>query len=349
MREADIRMEVGLDDTLAHQKRELQAQQQLMSAYAKASAVYDDPKYRAAYEETAEKFKTLGKTIADTEEEAKKTKEWFKEAERDFKLNTGSEPMSLESRLMSQIGFGKMEADNKALSNIMTTALKKGIDTSFINVTEIQEKIAEGLDIPDSEWENFVTKINEKLKELGIEPIKLNVETGEIEKVAKKTKNSWNDAANAIMSVGSALQQLQDPAAKIAGIVGEAIATIALAFAQASAKETKSGIWEWIAATAVGLGTMISTIAAIKSATAGSYAEGGIVPGNNHSDGLIASVSSGELILNRAQQNSIAGQLTNNGLGSLHLEASLDGEDIRLAVRNGNRRRGRGEYVESKS
>lgn len=48
-----------------------------------------------------------------------------------------------------------------------------------------------------------------------------------------------------------------------------------------------------------------SVIASIKSAqipSAGSYATGGIVPGNNYSDGLIANVSSGEMILTKAQQ-----------------------------------------------
>jgi hypothetical protein len=96
------------------------------------------------------------------------------------------------------------------------------------------------------------------------------------------------------------------------------------------------------------MATMLSTISAIKSATAGSYAEGGIIPGNNYNDGLVANVSSGELILNRAQQGNLASQLQNNGIGNMQLEAVIAGEDIRLAVRNANRRRGRGEYVTSK-
>lgn len=347
MREADIRMEVGLDDTLAHQKREMQAQQQLMSAYAKASAVYDDPKYRAAYTDAAERFKSLGKTIKETEDEAKKTKEWFKEAERDFKLNTGSESVSLENRLLTSLGYGRMDADNKALSNIMGKALKHGIDTSFIPVRDIQERLAEGMDIPDNTWKEIATTLNAKLKELGIEPVKIDVETGELDKMGKKVKSSWQDAANAIQAAGGALQQIENPVAKVAGLIGEAIANIALGFSQASAKEGGKGIWNWIAATAAGLGTMITTISAIKSATAGSYAEGGIVPGHNYSDGLIANVSSGELILNRAQQGVIANQLQ-GGLSDLHLETSFSTEKIRISLNNNSRRRGHGEYVTSR-
>lgn len=259
---------------------------------------------------------------------------------------------SIEDQIRTKLSDQNTATDATTFTNLLEFQIKNGLENVEIPKEYLQQAIfGERMNIPDEYWQDLVDQINAELSKLGIDPIKLNVETGEIEKVAKQTKNSWNDAANAIMSVGSALQQLQDPAAKIAGIVGEAIATIALAFAQASAKETKSGIWGWIAATAVGLGTMISTIDAIKSATAGNYAQGGTIPGNSFSgdNQIMIGTNAGELILNRAQQANIAGQLTNNGLGSLHLEASLDGEDIRLAVRNGNRRRGRGEYVESKS
>jgi hypothetical protein len=177
----------------------------------------------------------------------------------------------------------------------------------------------------------------------------INIDTSKMTKGAKEVKEGWQDAARAVQSVGAALQQIEDPGVKVAGIIAESIANIALGFAQATASDSKLGVFGWIAAIAGGLGTMISTISAIKSATAGSYAEGGIIPGNNYNDGLVANVSSGELILNRAQQNSIASQLSNNGIGNLQLEAYIDGEDIRLAVRNANRRRGRGEYVTSKT
>ena len=93
---------------------------------------------------------------------------------------------------------------------------------------------------------------------------------------------------------------------------------------------------------------MVSTIAAIKSATAGSYAEGGIIPGNNYNDGLIANVSSGELILNRAQQNSIAGQLT-SAQGGGEAQPFLDVETIWLGLGHFLKRRGMGEIVTSKS
>jgi hypothetical protein len=62
----------------------------------------------------------------------------------------------------------------------------------------------------------------------------------------------------------------------------------------------------------------------------------------------VANVSSGELILNRAQQDSVARQLTNGIGGNLQLSAVVTGEQIRLALNNNSRRRGKGEYVTSK-
>jgi hypothetical protein len=96
---------------------------------------------------------------------------------------------------------------------------------------------------------------------------------------------------------------------------------------------------------------MVSTIAAIKSATSGNYAQGGIIPGNSFSgDNLVANVNSGELILNRAQQDAIAGQLTQSPLANLEVTGILEGENIRLALVNNALRRGgsRGEYAITK-
>ena len=172
----------------------------------------------------------------------------------------------------------------------------------------------------------------------------INIDTSKMVNGAKEVKEGWQDAAHAVMSVGDALQQIEDPGAKVAGIIGQAIANIALGFAQATAAAAAGGPFAWIAAIAGGLGTMLSTIAAIKSATAGSYAEGGIIPGNNYNDGLIANVSSGELILNRAQQNSIAGQLTSNQ-GNGESKPYLDVETIWLGLGHFLKRKGMGEIV----
>ena len=78
------------------------------------------------------------------------------------------------------------------------------------------------------------------------------------------------------------------------------------------------------------------------------HAAQGFVPGNNYSDNVPLMVSSGELILNRAQQGNLASQLEGGaGLGDLNLSAVIRGEQIRLVLNNNGRRTGRGEYVQS--
>ena len=162
----------------------------------------------------------------------------------------------------------------------------------------------------------------------------------------EKLVSAYTAAANAVSSVGSALQGIEDPGAKVAGIIAQAIANIALSFA-GSLKGTFTP-WDWIAAAAAGTATMVSTIAAIKSATAGSYEEGGIVPGNSyHGDHLLAAVNSQELILSKAQSDNIASLLVagENGGGGGSSRPYVSGEQIYLGMTNYLRRSGRGEIV----
>ena len=178
------------------------------------------------------------------------------------------------------------------------------------------------------------------LSKIKIEPLKELADAGDA------AAASWEEALGSISGLGSALAAIEDPAVKVLGIVAQAIATVALSFAQALSKDTKLGVFGWIAAAAAGTAAMISTISAIKSATAGSYEQGGIVPGNSFTgDNLTANVNSGELILNRAQQNTLAAQLRQGYSNNMHLTATIKGTDIQLALNNTSRQQGRGTYV----
>lgn len=267
------------------------------------------------------------------------------------------EYISMLQEQLSQADFGSsiyssieaQLADTSTLKDLLQQSMKVGLGTSLfdamdLNGESIWEKVLSPEGVEDADWDAIVAAINAKREELDLPPIVLDVKTGDISETAKKVKSGWNDAADAIRSVGNALSQIEDPTAKVLGIIAEAIATIALTFAKSLEKTFTP--WDWIAAAAAGTATMISTIAAIKSATAGSYAQGGIVPGNSYSgDRLTANVNSGELILSRAQQDSIAMQLQDSGTPEMHLTATITGEQIRLALNNNARRTGRGEYV----
>ena len=238
--------------------------------------------------------------------------------------------------------------DETTMRTLMQTAITNGIDG--IDWDTINRMMWEGMDIPDDVWEGVLAQINEKLAELDIKPIEIDFSTGNVKKQAKEMNKDWQMAASAIQAVGSAMTAIEDPAAKVLGTIAQAVATMALSYSQASLATSNQG-WGWIAFAATGLATMLSSIAAIKSATKG-FANGGIVPGGSFSgDNLRTSdygVNSGELILNRAQQDNIAAQLQGGGMQNLNLTATVTGEQIRLALNNTGRRTGNGEYLKFK-
>ena len=169
-------------------------------------------------------------------------------------------------------------------------------------------------------------------------------------KDAKEMNKNWQAAASAIQAVGSAMTAIEDPAAKVLGTIAQAVATMALSYSQASLATSNQG-WGWIAFAATGLATMLSSIAAIKSATKG-FANGGIVPGGNFSGdnlrmpvagGGVIGLNSGELILNKAQQDTIASHLENQQVAIM--QPYVDGEKIFLGMNNTSQRMGRGEIV----
>lgn len=168
-----------------------------------------------------------------------------------------------------------------------------------------------------------------------------------LEKDGKNAAAAWNAASNAMSGVGSALSSLDDPSAKIVGLIAQAIASVASGAGQAiSAKDTTSSGWAWIGAAAAITSEMVAIISTIKSSTQ-YHANGGFVTNAGlarGTDTVPAMLTPGELVLNRAQQTNLASQL-GVSINNIHLSATLRGEDIRLALSNNSRRIGRGEYV----
>ena len=76
------------------------------------------------------------------------------------------------------------------------------------------------------------------------------------------------------------------------------------------------------------------------------HAANGYVPGNNYSgDQVPALLNSGELVLNKAQQNALANELQGNGIQNLNLHAQVEGEKILLVMNRHLKRTGKGEIV----
>lgn len=164
------------------------------------------------------------------------------------------------------------------------------------------------------------------------------------EKKLSKMQTAAQMAADAVSNIGAAFASIEDPSAKAAGTVLQAIASIALGFAQAaSAKDTTSSGWAWLGWLAAGTAALATTISTVHSLTG--FENGGQVNGNSFSgDNIPIMANAGEVVLTRAQQGNLAAQLQGNG-NNVHVTGELRGETIFLAVNRSLKRRGKGELV----
>ena len=234
-----------------------------------------------------------------------------------------------------------------------TTQSEYNIGSAGVSALQRQMKLQPialegGITIAEAEVEMLGESLKENL-EAYFKDNPIEFKSDSIAQDGKNAAKTWKDAASAVQSVGSAFANIEDPATKAMGTVMQAIATIALGFAQAaSAKDTTSSGWAWLAWLAAGTAAMATTIATVHSLT--HYAQGGIVGGNDYTDNTPVMVSSGELILNRSQQENLASSL-NNGGGAVALSQLpyVTGEKIVLGVNNWAKQTGRGQLVFSKS
>lgn len=137
---------------------------------------------------------------------------------------------------------------------------------------------------------------------------------------------------NTIGAIGSAIQAYAQLAASAAS-----------AAAAEGALETPT-IWGKIAALGSFAAAYTSMVSTMKSMS-DSYAEGGVIPGQNYNDGITARVSSGEMIINEADQKRLYDSIHSGSVGGGGGSASVTGEQIVIAVNNYGRRTNRGELV----
>lgn len=215
----------------------------------------------------------------------------------------------------------ELEAKKKELQGVSGFDIIAKIDLMNNEAEDLRRKletVAAAVDageIGREMGEMLADGINKQLAGIGKVPLKF----GKILRNTDSVKERMDKAADAINQVGSALQGMGSafelPELNIAGTIAQAIATTAMGFAQASANEGKNGnLWEWVAASAVGMAQLMAIISAVKGSTG--YATGGIVGGNSYTgDRIPVRVNSGEMILNRWQQKRLWDVA--NGLGGV--------------------------------
>ena len=200
-----------------------------------------------------------------------------------------------------------------------------------------------GITVGTEEWAAALADVQAKQEAVNNVQTMIKGQTQDVNDM----RDAWHYAASAVGSVGSALQQIDDPTAKIAGIVAEAIANVAAGLGQMLAMpQSTAQSWGWIALAASGTATMISTIAAIKSAT--KFEHGGMVPGNSFTgDNIVARLNSGEGVLTaNGVQNAANMAASLRGRGSAPSTTPyVTGENIVIGVNAHLRRAGQGEIV----
>lgn len=224
--------------------------------------------------------------------------------------------------------------------------IKSPVEQWQAEIKRLQELIgktwdSEAIDV----YNQKIDQLNEKINEF----------SHTSEKGGESSSKAWSSTASAISSVGSAINAIDDPTAKIIGLVAQGIASVVSATGIATEKAAgQSRHWaEYLAAAASITAQMIATISQIHSASG--YAQGGIVKGNSYSGdnimmpvdggaGGYSGLNAGEIVLNRSQQGAIASQLQ-NGNGGLRVTGVLRGEDLLISIDKSARRQGRGELV----
>lgn len=203
-----------------------------------------------------------------------------------------------------------------------------------------QEKLKPKKSIVDEEeFTNSITR--------GIESSKKALQDWDDAQTRSKEQKlkEFNQIGEGVQNMGSifaSISQLTgDENIAIMGIIGQAVANIALSFSKAMATHKSITIWDWIGAAATGLATMVSIIGTIKQQTSG-YATGGVVGGNSYTgDNLLVRVNSKERILtakqNKALNDGLAQINSFDQVGRLYGTVTVKGSDLNIAMKNFNK------------
>ena len=271
-------------------------------------------------------------------------------------------------------------ADANAFSGVISEMVKNGVQLADIDPQALGKRILSGENIEDMDWETIQDALNEKFKEMEVDPIKINLNTGDISKDEEGDDKEWDKFKDKYGKLTSGLSQvasgLQQVGIKIPDEITRVISVMQGIMTVIQGVETVISIFSSSTQTAntVAVGLNTAALAANTAALATNsvsnflpFANGGIVgraaggmliPGNSKSgdrlrmpvsSGGFIGVNSGELILNAAQQNNLANGLQGAaGLRNLQLSAVIHGEDIMLVLDNVEERRGDGEYITAK-
>ncbi|MBQ8190894.1 MAG: hypothetical protein IJZ45_03920 [Bacteroidaceae bacterium] len=232
----------------------------------------------------------------------------------------------------------------------------QGVVTAETNLKARAKSAAAGAVVPlptapglTTEMQGLGGPVGETLPdmlEIPVEP--LNVYEKKLEEIKKRQEEVAETAGYAGQMFG-AMGQLAAASGNeaLAGVMNS-FGAVADMIVQLQSLATAQGVASAAAlpfpANLGAIATVLSTIASVWSSL--SFAEGGIVPGSNYMDGITARVSSGEMVINTADQKRLydaihTGNLGGRGGGRM----VVSGEQIVEVVNNYGGRTGKGRLM----
>lgn len=203
------------------------------------------------------------------------------------------------------------------------------------NVDSIVKQRELGI-IDKSQAETEIAAINEQLQQLGLEPIKIHIES-DVEKKINEARDAIDSLGSSLSSIGS---NLGIPELDVAGLMAQSVATMISGYATATSQAASLGPWAWIAFAALGAAQLAAIVGQVKSM--GSFANGGIIGGGStHGDMLTAQVNAGEMILNGKQQKKLFTVLDGSGStgNSGEVTFKIEGSTLRGVLHNYDNKR----------
>lgn len=354
-----------------YDKLVLSGQERLADAYLKAYHVTGNDKYLGAFRETSEHILDMrgvvdaniqAQKIAEqaTREQAEAAKK-LADAERkrseqyaNWQSNTTSgiaNYISYQQGVLGQQSIGSGDyaqiasnlADANTYKNLMQVAIQNGLNDIVIDTAPLWQKIIGEVDVQDSSWKELQDKINNKLKELGIDPIKIDFATGNEAKQsgnkAEKHENQIGKVVSGMTSITNSLQHIGVEIPEGFNKVINIMNIIQTIMSTANAMGAAGGFLSNIPI----LGGFFSLFGLANGGVVhAANGFSGIVPGNLMSgDQIPALLDSGEVVLNRAQAGVLASDMRQGGIGyEGRTQAVIESDQIKLVLRNGAQARG---------